>query len=552
MRAFVSALCLAAVLAAVPAAAQSSNPFDNFSEALTTEDTRLTTGVESVQTSASTPQQHFLIDFMLTAPVGKQVTRAEKPVFGAWLNARFHGAPTNAVSGVKQFVGGFEKDLVSGSTTDLLNTLLFRAGVEIGARRKLSFDFGSDFQFQPTFIAAFGIQTVPELKTPSVFDLPAHTDDPNDKFSNLPYERWGIPTDKGYKYVSLGDPDRRRFYKSFEFGLRLKTHHFNDCKSDAPPDCSTDRRRNFPGMVDLTLGQDAAITGGERRGMVGRIDGFYPLPAHSALNAVYLFGALRVHWVDGVDAEQDPVILRAPSAAVTLPSSEVFEHVLTPDERTRDEWKFGMGVDLVRLFTAASEKRSSDKAGEEDGSILVLDENPDVVAMSRVIQPNETRTFNHGADIVVAKRDATLEVNPPLSTGSKKLDFKQDVPVVVLSTKRTLKNTTAMDFGVVVIRVKPGDPKAEFPTGGKTSETVTRVETKFRVSTVDCSAKCDYVFKKDEVDNTVVLLPLADVKDLPISGDKVTKKAYEAIAVGRKVAIDLSESKAKFIVVRIR
>jgi hypothetical protein len=528
---------------------QSQNPFDNLSGALSTEDTRLTTGIESVAASAATGQQHLLIDFMLTAPIGQAVTRTHKPAATAWLNARFNGAASNAVSGVKQFVGGFEKELVSGDTANLLSSLAFRAGLEFRLGKRANFEFRTrDFQFQPTFIAAIGVQTVPALKSPAIFDLPAHTDSPTDKFSNLPYERWGIPIDKGYKYVSLGEPDRRRFYKSFELGLRLKTHHFEDCQPPAEPDCSRDNRVNFPGIIDLTLGQDASITGGTRRGIVGRVDAFYPLPSDNLANAIYLFGAVRVHWVKGVNIEEDPVILRAPTASVTLPSAEVFEHTLTPDERTRDEWKFGLGVDLVRLFTAATDQRNKDDAGQEDGSIQVLDENPDAIVMRRVIQPGETRTFNIGADMLISKTPAAVDVSPPVKEGSK-INFVADEVKLLEAGRYKLHNGTVADVGVVVIRVKPGEAKGAFPTG-RMSEQLVKQESRYRLSTVDCTAKCDFTFDAS-IDNTVVILPLSKAA-MTIGTEKVEKEAYQPVVVARKKAIDLADSKAKFVVVRIR
>ena len=212
MRTLVLGLCLAAILAAVPASAQ-NGPFD-ISGALTTEDTRLTTGVESVSASGSKGQQHLLIDFMLTAPLGSEVSRTTKPAATAWLNARFNGATVNTVSNVKQFVGGFEDDLVSGDIGNLLNALTFRAGLEFKLTPGDRFNFGGDFQFQPTLLVGFGVQTVPALDAPSFFELPVPTGDPADKSSNLPFTRWGIPTDKKedgtqkYKYVALTGPGR--------------------------------------------------------------------------------------------------------------------------------------------------------------------------------------------------------------------------------------------------------------------------------------------------------------------------------------------------------
>jgi hypothetical protein len=537
VRVLAACLCVLFVPGVHPAFAQ--NPFELVTGPLSNEDTRLTVGVESVASSASKGRQHLLMDFMVTAPLGKEVTRTQKPKATAWLNARFNGAPTNAVSGVKQFVGGFEKELVSGDTSTLLNTLAFRAGLEFQIPRAPGFSFGNDFQFQPTIIAAMGIQTVPPLETPAVFDL-----------SSAARERWGAQ-DAKYKHIALTSPDRREFYRTFEIGLRLKTHHFNECEEPAHPKCSRDRRRNFPGIVDLTLGQDASVTGGVRRGIVARVDAFYPLPTDNIANAVYLFGAIRVQRVEGLVVEDDPIILRAPSVAVTLPSDEVFQHTLTADERTRDEWKLGMGVDLVRLFTAAMTQRAADaaSAAAEDGSIVDIAKNDDVAVARRLLAPGETRTFNHGVDVIIPIDTANLEATAIPPPGSGTLPFKAGEPLVQLAVKRKLTNTTKVKFEAIVVKVKAGEGKATMPAVKSYEDVRSRPdESKYRVSVVTCPAMCDFKQGAD-VDNSVAIVPITETK-ITMNGKEQTKKPYEAVVLNRKTEFSVG-SASTFVLVRI-
>ncbi len=306
----------------------------------TSEDTRLTMGAETVNPSSGDRSQHFLVDFMLTAPLDTHpVTRTDKPALGAWLNARFNGTATDAVNGVQQFVGGFEDTLVSGNTSDVFNALTLRAGVEFGPRTKWSFNFGDHYQFQVLGIAAAGFTTpAPSSGEPPLFEM---TEQARARF--VPED---VPGRATFTYIGFVVPDRQRFYGSWETGLRLKTHHF-DCTDDA---CA--KRVNFPGLIDITVGQNEAVTGGVRRGLVMSLDGFYPLPVDNRANAVYLFGAARLQRVKALDGlvERDPVILKG-AATVQLPSAAVYLHTLTHDERTRDDWRLGVAVDLIRLFT---------------------------------------------------------------------------------------------------------------------------------------------------------------------------------------------------------
>lgn len=568
VRAFLIAISLASVLAAGPALAQ-DNQAQNSDEkkadepkALTTEDTRLTTGVELVSPASSKAQQHFLLDFMVTAPLGDQVKRKTKPVLGAWFNARFSGSTANSVSNVKQFVGGFQDDFVSGDIGTLLNSLTFRGGLEVKVPKVNGFDFFDDFQFQPVFLVAFGVQTVPALEKAAVFDLPAPTNDPGNPVADLPYTRWGIPKDKGYKYVALSGPDRRQFFGSYDVGIRFKSHHFK-CSEDKD-EC--DRRLNFPGMIDLTVGRDEAITGGQFRGVVGKIDAFYPLPTDNLANAIYFFGSARMHRriklgddANGnpqyLPAEEAPVILHAPEAVVPLPNPEVFVHVLTPDERTRDEWKFGIGVDLMRLITASATARANDaaSAAKENGSIKKIDENSDLLIQRRVIQPDELVTFNHGVDAVIPTSSAALQGYSIPVGGSGPINYTKDEVRPEIATKRQVKNTTMMNFEMVQVKVKGGEGKATMPDVKEGMEkVVSRTdEPKYRISKVTCPAApatCTYGDGAD-VDNSVAIVAITPTT-YTSNGKTVMLAPYEGKVIPRKTGFAITGNPT-FAIVRV-
>src|SRR5665213_4289717 len=100
-------------------------------------------------------------------------------------------------------------------------------------------------------------------------------------------------------------PTGNRFYRQYYGGVRVQsTQHTH--------------------ILDVSLGQNEAITGGTLHGMVMRVDGFYALPV-SGGNFLYLFGT---------------VMLRATPGA---PGSGDGGH---------DSYRVGVGVDLVQMLKA--------------------------------------------------------------------------------------------------------------------------------------------------------------------------------------------------------
>jgi hypothetical protein len=100
-------------------------------------------------------------------------------------------------------------------------------------------------------------------------------------------------------------PTGNRFYRQYYGGIRVQ---------------STQQRHT----VDVTLGQNEAITGGTLHGTVMRIDGFYALPVTGG-NFLYLFGTAMV---------------RASPRPPSIGDAGV------------DTYRIGVGVDVIQMLKA--------------------------------------------------------------------------------------------------------------------------------------------------------------------------------------------------------
>jgi hypothetical protein len=329
------------------AAAQSdkTSTDDKGRDAFSTDWGRLTVGVEQAGSASANRQSAFLIDFMLNAPISSLALpqdphRSKLPYIMGVANFRLTSAPQQTVSSVKQLAGGYQDTVISGSTATLQN-LDVLAGVEIRLGTN-GFPYDRDrYALQPLLLIVGGFSTPPNPNQPPTFELTPEA-----------RRRLNVPADtdtQKYKYIAFVQPDRSAFFPQFYWGIRLKTHHYASPRSE-------DRVR-FPGIIDITLGQNAAINGGNGSLThdltdILRLEAFYPLPFKDPKTSVYLFGAAYKHLRGQSDreVEQEPLLLKG--ATVQPPNPEVFVHVLQPDERRRDFWKFGVGIDLVNLFSS--------------------------------------------------------------------------------------------------------------------------------------------------------------------------------------------------------
>src|SRR5262249_43378341 len=138
-------------------------------------------------------------------------------------------------------------------------------------------------------------------------------------------------------------PDLERFPKQYLAGLRLTTHYIQPTGTPLA---------SAPAMLAFTVGQNQVITGEHLRGVVGRVEAFYPLPfgerlptVAGAFSSLYLFGTAQLRLGK---SETAPALALFP---VSTPASDP-SVTLISRPNTRDMYRIGFGVDLVSMIHA--------------------------------------------------------------------------------------------------------------------------------------------------------------------------------------------------------
>lgn len=150
----------------------------------------------------------------------------------------------------------------------------------------------------------------------------------------------GISSDK--QNVAFVTPERDRFQRRWFAGGRLKTHFFK--RNSEAMDLS-------PAMLDLTVGQDEAITR-KLSGFVLNFEGFTPFPLKK-LDYLYLYGGITTRLTRKVNSNVPSFFLEP--ATLTDLADPLKTVLISADENrltisNRDRYFFGIGLDLIRLF----------------------------------------------------------------------------------------------------------------------------------------------------------------------------------------------------------
>jgi hypothetical protein len=151
------------------------------------------------------------------------------------------------------------------------------------------------------------------------------------------------------QFISFFTPERSRFFRRYYGGLRLKTYFFSpdvrgDCnpkqkyRCDAPYDI-------FPGIVDVTVGKDEAVTAGRLKHVLFRVEGVYPLPFVPGL---HVFGSIYSSFRGNSQGPPFNTFTITPPAAGAANDANTFRFPLNPLDR--DYFRIGVGVDLIQLL----------------------------------------------------------------------------------------------------------------------------------------------------------------------------------------------------------
>jgi len=506
--------------------------------ALTTDDTRMVVGFSASTASGLSQSFAFLLDFYLTAPFGPRVTQQCKPGVGVWLNARFTGQSQNLSPSIKQFVGGFEDTVVGGNLVDVVQVADVLLGLEF--KTVNGFNFGRHYQIQPLIFAGLGfISPPPHSAPPPVFALPDNPAKEAGKDQVLNETRKELlgaeaAANNDLKYIGFVLPDAHAFDRQWYAGIRLKSHHFRDCTGQTTP-CSPDDRENFPGIIDLGAGQNSAVTGGSlgKASWVFRLDMFYPLPADNVANAIYLFGSAAIH-VQRPPSEGS-IFLAPPNAVVPIPSPGLFLRELTVDERTRDSWQVGVGVDLARVFKRARDANDARATIPGTG----VDSNADVRIQRLSWKAGESLSVASDLDVLVPLKTGTLlsKLNGALPTplsltagsalaldaGIRKLDATGDMEAYLIRPLTPASNPpTPTTFALA--DASKGELKQTYETGQFTVHEVTLKATGKLTATLQ--------------GRTMVLVPGSDLK-IKIGDKETDAKAQKTVLVNKGSVIEI-------------
>ena len=290
---------------------------------------RAIVGFEQAGASAAKSTQKYFFDLTLSHPLPFQ--KSVDPYFGPrgrmWGTVRVTSVPQQISTSLGTFATGFAQQVSEVKVNEVAQAVEFLAGVDVRlTNRPLPFgSFGGQTATKLTlsFIAGGGATTpFNPRETLEVFKA----------FPGAP----GLPAlPTGTEFVAFVSPDRDRFFRQFYGGLRLQTHYF-DYRNPSIP------LNRYPAQLDITYGQNEAITGGRLRGGVIRIEGFYPLP-YDELKFINLFGTALIRPVR--TNITDPLILQPAPSGTVVPANNVF--LITVPQINRDYYRLGVGIDFI-------------------------------------------------------------------------------------------------------------------------------------------------------------------------------------------------------------
>ncbi len=301
-------------------------------------------GVEQSGLSSLNQDTGGFLSVFTRAPVNDLNTRL-------WLRARILSSPRQSTDNVFS---------VFSDPTGQLQKIDF---TKVGAA--IDYVFGVDYQppflttedgrYSASFIASAGA-TTPFSSQDVVLRFsipPGGTRDCSTFLSKYPQLTPGTgancvapPT----QFIALSNQDRSNFLLKWGIGLRTVTR-FCRTKKENSSDCADDDA-NERGIVDLTVGQDQAITGGIARHLVFKLDGVHPLPIGDA-KILYLFGSVAMRFSHNVN--QDPLILTpADASQAVVPSAATA--LLPLHQSDRDFYRIGVGLNLTYIFEKLKNK----------------------------------------------------------------------------------------------------------------------------------------------------------------------------------------------------
>jgi len=302
-------------------------------------------GFQQSGASGSDSVRKFFLDFFVSRPVPglfRVTTQDGEPWFRWWGDVRIDSAPRSIGSAISA------ASLTSSATSLKFNEVAQAAEFLTGLDMRLGYicctlwgqTAPSRQRFLLSFITAFGasgsLTANPPVSNAVVFDNPVNSPIYPDFIKAYP-----AAANPAYKYVSFAPPFADRYFREYFGGFRLTTRY---------ADQSGNALRTASAMVSVTIGQSELITAGRLRGVVSRVEAFYPLSTGKPgiWSAIYPFATAQVRW-GGAHA----TVFQLTQATSPDPASDNTNTLYIIDRTSSDYYTIGVGVDLIQFLNSA-------------------------------------------------------------------------------------------------------------------------------------------------------------------------------------------------------
>jgi hypothetical protein len=305
-------------------------------------------GFQQAGAASANHSQNYFFDFYVSRPLpftwnidyscDKDDNNARfGPSSRWWGNVRVASYPQQIDTSVGRFIGNFSQNVSEVPVNKLAQAAEFVAGYD---RRIAAFEhglLGNDEAGRQRFVLSWfvgGGATGPlePADTLRVFVTPAPTSPQYADFK----ARYGAAANS--QFIGFVTPDRDKFFRQYSGGFRLTTFY---------EDVTGQPYMAAPGVVSFSVGQNEQVTGGILRGVVGRIEAFYPLvlwgDRSKRAGIVYLFGTAMMRL--GGASQTTPFILQPSDVPGYDPRVAI-----VAERSNRDMYMFGAGIDIGQLI----------------------------------------------------------------------------------------------------------------------------------------------------------------------------------------------------------
>jgi hypothetical protein len=313
-------------------------------------------GFEQLGASAASSTQKFFFDFFISRPLPLFAGKDPDPIYGPpwrlWGDVRIGSYPQQITSGVGQFGSTFAASVANLPVNQLAQSGEFNLGLE---RRMTAFPYpfsslDSDSNERVTLNLVAGLGGISPLnptesQNVQIFQNPAAGSPQAAAF----FQRF--PGSVGSTFTAFTTPDRQQFFWEYGAGVRLMVPFFD--KSNV--------QSGGPAMLTYILGQNQQVSGGISRGVVQRVEGFFPLPLGPrfglASNSIYLFG--RADMRIEPPGQSTPLILQPAPSTVNAFDPNVSVIAVRSN---RDTYTIGVGFDAIQIIRTIAGQTQSAKS----------------------------------------------------------------------------------------------------------------------------------------------------------------------------------------------